>query len=170
MVFSSMIFLWLFLPIVLILYFICKEKYRNYILLIASLIFYAWGEPKFVFVMLASIVCNWTLAILIDKSNENKRKQVYLSVAVFFNIGLLFVFKYLNFFVAQINKIESINIIIRDIALPIGISFFTFQALSYVIDVYWGRVEVQKNFFLLFFHRPQKCELYYKMHLLNNYS
>ena len=140
MLFVSLTFLFLFLPSVLGLYYVLKghRNIQNAVLFLASLFFYAWGEPKFVLVMLASIVSNWMLAILIDKSKEKNRKRVYLSVAVFFNIGLLFVFKYLNFFVAQINKIEGINIIIRDIALPIGISFFTFQALSYVIDVFRG--------------------------------
>ncbi|MBQ3291151.1 MAG: MBOAT family protein [Mogibacterium sp.] len=140
MLFVSLTFLFLFLPMVLGLYYILKghRNLQNIVLFLASLFFYAWGEPKFVVVLLISIICNWLLAALIDRSTSEPIRKTYLSVAVLINIGLLFVYKYLNFFVAQINHLGSLDIQIREIALPIGISFFTFQALSYVIDVFRG--------------------------------
>lgn len=146
MLFVSLIFLFLFLPIVLGLYYIFKghRNVQNMILFLASLFFYAWGEPKFVIILIASIIGNWFLAFLIDRSKAMQVKRVYLIFAVMINIGVLFIFKYLNFFVAQLNRIDGINMVIRDIALPIGISFFSFQALSYVIDVYRGE-KCQRN-------------------------
>lgn len=146
MVFSSMIFLWLFLPIVLILYFICKEKYRNYILLIASLIFYAWGEPKYIILMIVSILMNYIYGILIDKY-RNKDKLI-LVLAILTNLGLLGYFKYYNFFVINLDRMFSRELLsIRNIVLPIGISFYTFQILSYIIDLYRKEIKVQKNIF-----------------------
>ena len=148
MVFSSLLFTYLFLPAVIILNFLAKEKYRNYILLIASLAFYSYGEPRFVFVMLGSIAVNYALALFISKCREGgrfKASRAILIIAVIANIGLLFVFKYLAFSVSTFNKIFGTNIHYPQITLPIGISFFTFQALSYVIDVYRGTVQVQKN-------------------------
>lgn len=148
MVFSSMIFLWLFLPIVLILYFTSKEKYRNYILLLASLIFYAWGEPKYIILMLISIIINYIFGILIDKF-RNKDK-LFLMLAILTNLGLLGYFKYYNFFISNFNKVISHNLLaVRNIILPIGISFYTFQILSYIIDLYRKEIKVQKNIFNL---------------------
>lgn len=148
MVFSSLVFTFIFLPIVVVLYYLCKEKYRNYILLIASLAFYAYGEPQFVFVMLASIVANYYCAVWIDKAkitNSTKTARNILVLNIIFNIGTLFIFKYLDFSASLISRVFHIDIASFGIALPIGISFFTFQALSYVIDVYRGTVKVQKN-------------------------
>ena len=149
MVFSSLIFTYYFLPLVVVLYYISKEKYRNYILLIASLAFYSYGEPKFVFVMLASIIINYLLALAIDKckNSGNKGKDIFMLLAVILNIGILFVYKYLDFAITISNRLTHRDITLPGIALPIGISFFTFQALSYVIDVYKGTVKVQKNLF-----------------------
>lgn len=153
MLFSSLIFLFVFLPVVLGLYYIiCRKSMlaKNLVLLFASLFFYAWGEPKFVLVMLLSIIVNYFLGIKIDKNRENRGvTRLYLIVAVVFNLGILFIFKYLNFTIANINLIFPEAITQTNIALPIGISFFTFQAMSYVIDVYRGTVEVQKNPFYL---------------------
>lgn len=134
MVFSSLLFTFFFLPLVLLLYFISKEKYRNYILLLASLLFYAYGEPKFVFVMIASILINYSLALLIHFQKERN--------AVPFAGGGLFVFKYLDFSSTLLKRFFGMGLPIRGIVLPIGISFFTFQALSYLIDVYRGTVSV----------------------------
>lgn len=145
MVFSSLLFVFYFLPIVLVLYYLAKEEYRNYILLVASLLFYSYGEPKFVFVMIGSIVCNYLLAILMDKYRGTKASTICLVLDILLNIGLLYIFKYLDFSICVIDRIFGRDIPIVGIALPIGISFFTFQALSYVIDVYRGRVEVQRN-------------------------
>lgn len=120
-------------------------KYRNPFLLIASLLFYAWGEPKFVLIMLLSIVINWLSAWVIGKMEKcSELRKMMLIFAVAMNLAILFVFKYLNFAVANINKI--VNVLPQtNIALPIGISFFTFQGLSYVVDVYRKKVSVQKN-------------------------
>lgn len=140
MIFSSTIFLFIFLPIVLLANFIIPQKYvqaKNVILLIASLLFYAWGEPKNVLIMLLSIVVNYALGILLGKFKaEPGKKKVVLIASLVFNLGLLFFFKYFNF---------ATGGIFPEIALPIGISFFTFQIMSYVIDVYRGNVEPQRN-------------------------
>ena len=149
MVFSSLLFSFFFLPLVIILYFLAKDKYRNYILLIASLFFYSYGEPRFVFVMGVSIVLNYLLALaIVIKKDKGKYRWVAKSILVVdivFNIGILFVFKYLDFSILAANRFFNTNIQMKNIALPIGISFFTFQALSYVVDVYRGSVNVQKN-------------------------
>lgn len=147
MVFSSLFFTFFFLPIVIVLYYLAKEKYRNYILLVASLYFYSYGEPTFVFVMIVSIIANYLLALGISKlqSEENKYVAVVLIVDVIINVGILFIFKYLDFAIGILNKLFNTNFHIVGIALPIGISFFTFQAMSYVIDVYRRNVDVQKN-------------------------
>ncbi len=145
MVFSSAIFMFLFLPIVFLMYFGAKERYRNYILLIASLIFYAYGEPKFVFVMLLSIGLNYWSALQIVRSNERQKQKMWLGLAVFGNLSILFLFKYLDFSVLIVNRLFGTAFSPFGIALPIGISFFTFQAMSYVIDVYRGKVQVQTN-------------------------
>ena len=148
MVFSSVIFLYGFLPLTLLGYFLVPKKLKNYLLLAASLFFYAWGEPRFVLIMLASILCNWAAALLISKGSKGLRKLI-LAAAVTGNIGLLFLFKYLNFTTENLRLLFHTDLIRQTrIQLPIGISFFTFQALSYVIDVYRGE-EPQKNLFNL---------------------
>ena len=144
MVFSSMIFIWAFLPIVLLLYFISKDKFKNLILLLASLFFYSWGEPKYVILMIASIIVNYIIGLLIDKFR--KKDKLILVIAILLNLGLLGFFKYYNFVVLNINKLLSNDILgFKDIVLPIGISFYTFQILSYVIDLYRNEIKVQKN-------------------------
>lgn len=149
MVFSSTIFTFGFLPIVLFLYFIAKESYRNYILLAASLVFYAYGEPKFVFIMLVSIVINYIAARAIGALQEQRYRKLVLILAITVNIGILFVFKYLDFTISAANRFLGLNLAVYNIMLPIGISFFTFQAMSYVIDVYRKEAEVQKNILYL---------------------
>ncbi len=149
MLFSSITFLYLFLPTVLFLYFVVLRKSRaaqNFFLFAASLFFYAWGEPKFVLVMMVSIFVNWLLGLTISKHRQNIRlSKAVLIFDIVCNLGLLFVFKYLSFAGNIANRIFSANLQIPDIALPIGISFFTFQAMSYVIDVYREKGEVQTN-------------------------
>lgn len=151
MLFSSTVFLYLFLPIVLFFYFVVFRKSRmlkNAFLLLASLIFYAWGEPKFVLVMIASIIINWFFGLVISKSKNNiKISKLILGLNVVLNLGLLFVFKYLSFSANVINECFNADLSVPDIALPIGISFFTFQAMSYVVDVYRQKGEVQTNIF-----------------------
>ena len=141
MLFTSISFLYYFLPTIIILYFITPKKYRNYILLIFSIIFYMYGEPKYVILMLVEILVAYFGALLIDKY---KSKEIFL-ITIIIHIGLLCVFKYTDLFITTINSIFKSNINLFNIALPIGISFYTFQILSYVIDVYKGKVKVQKN-------------------------
>lgn len=150
MLFSSLTFLFAFLPVTLALYFLAKDKYKNYILLVASLIFYAWGEPKYVILMILSIIFNYFIALFIDKKSKTKRmKKFWLWIAVVVNIGSLFIFKYLDFAIENINLAFNFNLGQTNLALPIGISFYTFQILSYVVDVYRKKVKVQKNIFTL---------------------
>ena len=142
MVFSSIIFIFFFLPLFLLCYFITKNiKKKNIILLIFSLFFYAWGEPFYIFLMLFMIVVNYYLVIIIDK----KKSKSVLTFLVIFNLLSLLSFKYANFCISNINSILNTNISMLNISLPIGISFYTFQILSYVIDVYKGKVKAQKD-------------------------
>lgn len=143
MLFTSISFLYYFLPALIIIYFITPKKYKNIILLIASLLFYFYGEPKYVFLMIAEIVIAYTGAILIDKY-KNQSKNI-LIITLFIHVFLLIIFKYTDFIIQTINDISNANIKLLNIALPIGISFYTFQIISYVIDVYNGKVKVQKN-------------------------
>ena len=139
MVFSSLIFLCIFLPIMIIGYYALPKKCRNVFLLLGSLFFYAWGEPKYIFLMLASIVGNYLFGILIHYGavKENiSLKKIVLAVTIIFNIGLLIYFKYFVLLMSTAHDLFNENIIVPEIALPIGISFFTFQGMSYVIDVY----------------------------------
>lgn len=148
MVFSSLTFLLLFFPIVIILYFIIKnEKYRNAVLLIFSLLFYAWGEPKWILVMLFTVGINYLCGIAISKSNKAKLFWVILGAGV--SLLFLFYFKYTGFVVGNVEKIFGIDVGFKVPVLPIGISFYTFQVLTYTVDVYKGKVNVQKNFFKL---------------------
>lgn len=143
MVFSSMTFIFAFLPLVIILYFLVKNlKIRNCILCAFSLLFYAWGEPVYIFLMIVTILINFGLTILMDKS---KNKKIYLWSMIFIDLSILFFFKYCNFLIDNINGLFNFNIENLKLALPIGISFYTFQVLSYVIDVYKRNTKVQKN-------------------------
>lgn len=143
MLFTSISFLYYFLPALIIIYFITPKKYKNIILLIASLLFYLYGEPKYVFLMIAEIIIAYIGAILIDKY-KNQSKNILITT-LFIHIFLLIIFKYTDFIIQSINDISNANIKLLNIALPIGISFYTFQIISYLIDVYNGKVKVQKN-------------------------
>lgn len=146
MVFSSTVFLFLFLPVVFIANKILPEKARNPLLTAASLFFYAWGEPIYVLLMIASVVINYVFARGIGgRLERNASAKTLIAICVVLNIGMLFVFKYANFFVDNLNGILGLSIPSPSIRLPIGISFFTFQAMSYVIDVYRGTSRAQKN-------------------------
>lgn len=149
MVFSSNIFIYIFLPAVLLVYYLFKNSsFKNYILLVASIGFYAWGEPIYVFLMLGSIITNYVFGLLIDKS-ESGRKKLFLILALILNLSALFVFKYSNFAIENINRVFSLSISKVNLSLPIGISFFTFQSISYIIDVYRKDCPAQKNLFYL---------------------
>lgn len=143
MVFSSAIFVFQFLAILLFVYYIVDVRYRNLVLLCASILFYAWGEPKYVILMLASILVNYCLGIFIEIKPRWGKPCLVLTVV--YNIGVLFIFKYFNFSVDFFSKLTGVSITVPQIALPIGISFFTFQIMSYVIDVYRGKVRAQRN-------------------------
>ena len=154
MLFSSLTFIFIFLPLVLGIYFISKDKYKNTILLVFSLFFYAWGEPKYIILMIFSIIFNYFFGLLIDKYRTNNKLSVALLIFdIAINLLMLIMFKYSNFLVNTINDIFNLNITsisifnknILKLTLPIGISFYTFQMLSYIIDLYKGEVKVQKN-------------------------
>ena len=153
MLFSSLTFLFGFLPILLILYFILKKrKYKNIVLLIFSLIFYAWGEPKYIFLMLSTILIVYIFGILIDKfDKENKKilKKISLIICIILVLGSLIFFKYSNFLIENVNLAFKAKIKLLNIVMPIGISFYTFQILSYIIDLYNKKIKLQKNYFSL---------------------
>lgn len=141
MVFSSAVFLFIFLPIVFGLNFVIKKEYSNGLLLVASLIFYAWGEPYRVFLMLAVILINWIVGRLIG-AHEGNKKRIFLVIGIVCDLAILGYYKYAGFFASLINRIIGEDIVlVPSIALPIGISFFTFQAISYIVDVYRGDTE-----------------------------
>ena len=147
MLFSSNIFLFVFLPAVLLGYYLLRSsvQLKNYFLLAASLLFYAWGEPVYVFLMLVSIAGNYLFGLAVNGSKAPAWRKFWLILAVVFNLGILGWFKYAGFLVKNINALLGTSISLAAPALPIGISFFTFQAMSYVIDVYRETTEVQKN-------------------------
>jgi len=142
MIFSSILFIYYFLPILLIVYFIIPNKYKNLVLLIFSLLFYFLGEPKYIIVLLSSCIINYYLSKQFEKS---KKRKLYLIISLIYNIGNLLVFKYTDFFISNINQILNTKIPYLYIVMPIGISFFTFQALGYVIDVYNKKHKPAKN-------------------------
>lgn len=150
MVFSNLVFLFIFLPLVLGSYFLVRKELQNYLLLGFSLVFYAWGEPKYVVIMIFSIILNYISGYLVHTFRNHKNlKKITLTVAIISNLLVLGYYKYINFLVENINELFSMNIQIDPVVLPIGISFFTFQSMSYVIDVYRQPDEVQKNPFHL---------------------
>ncbi len=153
MLFSSLSFLFTFLPLLLVLYYsINNIKYRNIILLIFSLFFYAWGEPVYIVLMIFSITCGYFLTLFIStllKKNQKNNAKLILILAILINIGLLGFYKYSDFLIININNIFNLNIKTMNLPLPIGISFYTFQILSYIFDVYNGKVKVQKNILTL---------------------
>ena len=151
MVFSSLTFLYIFLPLVLILNFLIQEKFKNALLLVASIIFYAWGGVSYTSLLIISIIFNYIAGKLIAGNNGRAKSRIYLTIGVIFNLGFLGVFKYGNFIIQNINVLlenTGISFSIEDpgILLPIGISFYTFQALSYLIDVFKRKTPVQNNF------------------------
>lgn len=142
MIFSSIYFIYYFLIIFLILYFITPKKFKNYTLLLGSLFFYFYGDSKYIVLLIISSLVNYILGRLISKKN----KKLFLIIGLIFNFGLLFYFKYFNFFLSNINSLFKTNINLFSIVLPLGISFYTFKNASYLIDVYKNRVNSEKNF------------------------
>lgn len=140
MLFSSITFLYLFLPFTILLYFLVPQRARNFILLVMSLLFYAWGEPTYVFLMLGQIVVSYVLLWFVDRFRGRRAAGIFYILSVLLPFAALFYFKYFHFFMDTVFGIRT-----KIIALPIGISFYTFQIVSYCVDVYYGRVERQKN-------------------------
>lgn len=145
MLFSSIPFLYYFLPLVLILYTIAPKKLKNAALLLSSLFFYAWGEPRYILLMLATIFVGYLSGLLIEKFKGKALSKIFLTATVIFDLGALAYFKYADFFIENFNSVTGLSMPVLEIALPIGISFYTFQILSYSIDVYKGCVPAQKN-------------------------
>ena len=145
MLFSSVPFLYYFLPAVIACYFLAPKGLKNTVLLVFSLGFYAWGEPKYVFLMLVTIALFYVCGLGIGKAESQGLKKFWLTLSVVISLGLLAIFKYADFFVSSFNAVTGISLPLLRLALPIGISFYTFQSLSYTIDVYRGDVPVQKN-------------------------
>ncbi len=143
MLFSSIPFLYYFLPAVILLYLIAPKKLKNTVLLLASLIFYAWGEPRLVLLMMITVFGGYVLGLLTERFP--KQKKIFLIIALLFSLGFLVYFKYTDFFIANFNKITGLSVPLLRVTLPIGISFYTFQILSYNIDVYRGEVPAQRN-------------------------
>lgn len=146
MVFSSLLFLFIFLPSLVLIYYVTPRKFRNLLLFIASLIFYAWGEPIYILIMIFSSLVDYTHGILIDKYRKNELiSKIILLSSIVINLGLLGFFKYYDFIISTINGFLGISLKTLNLPLPIGISFYTFQTMSYTIDVYRGKTSVQRN-------------------------
>ncbi len=145
MVFSSIPFLYYFLPAVLAVYFLVPARLKNGVLLLSSLFFYGWGEPKLLMLMVFTIALFYGCGLAIEKAGTPKGKKLWLTVSVVISIGLLGIFKYADFFIGSINAVTGLSLPLLKLALPVGISFYTFQCLSYTIDVYRGNVPAQKN-------------------------
>ncbi|XMB86103.1 MBOAT family O-acyltransferase [Mycoplasmatota bacterium WC44] len=145
MLFSSISFLFYFLPVILILYFTVPKKYKNFVLLIGSLFFYSFGEPKYVVLLLFSTTVDYIHGIIIDNNRGNKKAKMALISSIVINVSMLAFFKYSDFFIMNVNSLLNTDIKLLGLKLPIGISFYTFQTMSYSIDVYRGEAEVQRN-------------------------
>ena len=145
MLFSSIPFLYYFLPVVLIAYFLVPWKLKNMVLLLFSLVFYGWGEPKLVFLMIFTISVFYLCGLAIGRAGERKWKKFWLLVSVVVSLSLLGLFKYADFFLGSINAVTGLGLPLLKLALPVGISFYTFQCLSYTIDLYRGNAQVQKD-------------------------
>ena len=145
MLFSSVPFLFYFLPAALLIYFAAPRQLKNAVLLLASLFFYAWGEPKYMLLMLVSIVQGYGFGLLIEKHRGQKASKVFLMLSILVSLGLLGYFKYADFFLSSVNAVTGLSLPLLKLSLPIGISFYTFQTMSYTIDVYRGDAKAQKN-------------------------
>ncbi len=144
MLFSGITFLYYFLPLALLLYAICPRKLKNTALLFVSLVFYGWGEPKYVFLMAATIILGYIFGILIERNRGRKLSKAFCAISVVISLSFLLYFKYADFFISNFNAVTGLSLPLLKIALPIGISFYTFQIISYTVDVYRGE-EAQKN-------------------------
>lgn len=149
MVFSSLVFLFRFMPVFFIIYYLVPARFKNFVLFTGSMIFYAWGEPRYSVLIICSLTVNYCMAIFIDRFDPFLRgteRKVLLILTMFYDIGMLFVFKYTGFVISTINGIAHTGIPVPEIMLPLGISFYTFQIMSYVIDVYLQKIEVERSY------------------------
>lgn len=149
MLFSSMTFLFVFMPLLITIYGLSKKEIRNYILLIASIIFYAWGEPRYLAIMILTILVNYIGAIELARFYNKRKRKLILAATIAVNLGFLFYFKYFNFMIDNANAWFGADFDFIDTIMPIGISFYTFQAMSYIIDVYRREVKAQKDIYKL---------------------
>ena len=149
MVFSSLVFLFLFLAIHLFVYHIVDEKYRNLVLLVSSLIFYSWGGPRYLVLLMGNTLASWGFALLIERAETQAKRKLWLVAECVVLLGVLGIFKYLGFFCANFQAIFGVPEMIPEIVLPIGISFYTFQLISYVVDVYRGEIDAQPSYWKL---------------------
>ena len=145
MLFSSMTFLFVFMPVVMSIYLLSKKDIRNYVLLAASIIFYAWGEPRYLAIMIMTIVVTYVGARIVDRCLDDKKRKWAMAATILVDLGFLIYFKYFNFIVDNVNAALQLNLDFIDVVMPIGISFYTFQAISYLIDVYRREVEAQED-------------------------
>lgn len=145
MLFSSMTFLFVFMPVVMSIYLLSKKDIRNYVLLAASIIFYAWGEPRYLAIMIMTIVVTYAGARIVDRCLDDKKRKWAMAATILVDLGFLIYFKYFNFIVDNVNAALQLNLDFIDVVMPIGISFYTFQAISYLIDVYRREVEAQED-------------------------
>ena len=145
MLFSGIPFLYYFLPAVLLIYFAVPWKLKNTVLLLSSLFFYGWGEPKLLFLMVFTILLFWACGLAMGRAGDKGQKKVWMLVSVVISVALLGIFKYADFFIGSFNALTGLGLPMLRLALPVGISFYTFQCLSYTIDVYRGEVPPQKN-------------------------
>ncbi|MBQ9733785.1 MAG: MBOAT family protein, partial [Clostridia bacterium] len=145
MLFSSLTFLYFFLPVVLLCYFIAPARYKNAVLLIFSLLFYAWGEPKYVFLMAATVALGWAAGLMTEKSRGTKASRLWLLLAVGAVLLLLGIFKYADFFIESFSAATGLSVPLLRLALPVGISFYSFQLISYLVDVYRAIVPAQRS-------------------------
>ena len=151
MIFSSLLFLFKFIPIFFIIYYFCPAKIKNVVLLLGSIIFYAWGEPKFLILIIISILVNYAMGLLIDFFDKKQKslKKLAFVVAIIYDLSMLFAFKYADFFIENINRATGSDISALNLTLPLGISFYTFQIMSYVIDLYKGQIKVERSVVVL---------------------
>ncbi len=149
MIFSSLLFIFWFLPIFFILYYVCPARFRNIVLFAGSIVFYGWGEPKFLILLILSICVNYAAGRLIGHFQRPVPRKVFLIFALVFDFGMLLFFKYINFFIGNLNHLTGLSLSEVAVTLPLGISFYTFQIASYVIDVYWEKVKSERSILTL---------------------
>jgi alginate O-acetyltransferase complex protein AlgI len=150
MLFSSLLFLYQFLPVTLFIYYLSKERFQSTVLLLASLIFYAWGGPSFISILIINILINYFSGLAMGSGEGGKRRKIFLILGIIMNLSLLVIFKYTHFFIENINLLTSLlgvsPVLIKKIFLPLGISFFTFKGISYLVTIYRRETAVQRNF------------------------